>query len=237
MSIAVRPGIGGSGSAQGVERGAQNDGATQRKSTVHLTLEQIEIRYRELGPFQWLHPRNVEGIDTQRLKEFNKDRWFKMVCTDEDSIREDLVVVEYLLACIRRSNDSMGKDTPYSGEIEITSDVILDAVAYMISDWGSSFAAVMFAVQKGLITEDNAERNFDMLLMAHGKAEPFIKDIYRDFILEIYRYGPLWKPPTGAFSRSLRKDQNESMTRLFDNMYVTINNSNCRFFSDGRRRW
>lgn len=188
------------------------------------------------GPFEWIDPELIEGIDPYTLKISNERKWFRKNNISDDIETEDEIIVDYLCECLleRKMDIENRRSIPHA--LDIDAVMLVKAGIFLICDLGSSYAGTNLAVWRDLITDRNARKCLDLLCSAYERSDPFVRDILRDFILNLFRFGPLWDPPEGTFSTVLTNEQNKFLTLIFEKGYSTINNQDARFFSDGSKR-
>ncbi|MCZ4279669.1 hypothetical protein O4H49_02690 [Kiloniella laminariae] len=193
------------------------------------------------GPYCWVSPEDVGGIDRQEVLANNRKRWFLSVkeyrlLRDDEFARghdpADVSLTEYLTDCLLE-RESLTAIPP---ELRITGRDYVEAVRYMICELGSSYASNMLQMYRDLIDETNASACLVCLQEEFEPAEPFIKDILRDFILEVFQFGELWYEE-GKYKNVLTDAQNRFLRKIYDDLYYTYNNDDLRFFRDGSPRF
>ncbi len=90
---------------------------------------------------------------------------------------------------------------------------------------------------KNIISSNVAQDCMDMLIKEYDSIKDlYIKDMFRDFILEIFEYGPLWESKTSKY-KFLDHNSFFFLHQIFKNGYYTINNEDARYFSNGKKRF
>jgi hypothetical protein len=204
-----------------------------------MHLDDIEALEATVGPPVWIAPKEIRGIDEIGLKRANEEQWFSVANSSTRDIElPDLTVVLFLLRALRARTSFLEQGSEVPEQLDVSSSLLLEGVLHMISVWGSSFAATMFVGEKDIVSavEKDPEKSLDLMRSKYMEADPFVKDILRDFILDVLRYGPAWEPTVGRYCSSLRDDQIAFLQHLSDGGYVTIDNADGRYFVDGRRR-
>jgi hypothetical protein len=187
------------------------------------------------GPFAWMRPDCVQGIDITAVKEMNELRWFQKLKLGDDDDTPDEIIADYLSRCLIRRHILMDDKEPLPSELEIDGVMLVNACIYLICELGSSYAAFRLSIYNELVTEDNVHTCLDLAADAYENSTGFIRDILRDFILDMFRYGPLWQEEGGYFTDVLTPEQNDFLKRVFDQGYLTLDNEDGRLFADGSK--
>ena len=207
---------------------------------IHIDEIRQRVTDHEDGPYDWVDPRNIAGLDLEDARRENKEEWFIQVTRayvesiGEGEDTDDGVITDYLRDCINGQNSTCICQKKL---VPITDFMFIDAAIFLIEEMGSSYAAVILIVYRKIVEKENLQACFDMVRQALERTrEPFIIDIWRDFMLDLFEFGPLWHAKTSP-SRYLDKASVDFLQQILDDGYVTIDNKDARYFSDGRARW
>ncbi len=172
--------------------------------------------------------------------EDNRGRWFSPYNPDikEPNNPAD-ILTNYFNDCVLQKNFNnifaFDENNNVQPPPDISSEDFIQAASYLICDMGSSYAAHTLTVYRELITHENAKLCFETLYDRYADAEPFIKDLLRNFFFEIFQYGPLWGNKESVFASALTDKQNAFFKTIFDRGYYTLSNTDGRLFADGRK--
>ncbi|MBU2714347.1 hypothetical protein [Zooshikella harenae] len=201
-----------------------------------MHLNDLINKLEQDGPFEWVSPEMIEDFDFVKLKAKNELKWFQKSNPSEDIESPDEIITDYLCECLleRKFLIDNGRSLPLV--LDIDAFMLVEAAIYLICKLGSSYAGTHLAGWRDLLTSNKASGCLDLLAKAYTNSNSFVRDILRDFILELFRYGPLWTPSKGAFFNSLNDEQNSFLRLALLNGYITINNKDSRYFIDGSMR-
>ncbi len=204
---------------------------------IRLALCDLEVIMATDGPYHWIKPEEISGIDEKEVFSKNKTKWFKAWdgCVEDDFA--DTVLADYYNDCVSLRTIKLDKGQCIPRELDITGIDFIKVAIYLICNLGSNYAACVFTSNKKLVDEESAQPCLALMVDAFEKSEPFVKDILRDFILEVFKYGPLWSAvgSKGGFYQVLNLEQNLFLERIFKEGYITLSNVDGRLFADGRR--
>ncbi|WP_419905009.1 hypothetical protein [Kiloniella sp.] len=214
------------------------------------TLKEL-MRRNELGvPNLWLDIRSVTGFEKSFISINNFRKWF-MPTHPLLKGRPDRAdnFTQYLLGCFQGPCFILDKEKKLQPTPALTGIDFIEAASYLICDMGSSTAAKKLTQHgKSLITLENAKSCLEILRLRHAEVENYIKDILRDFILDLFQYAPLEQPDLNGeiegepgkggsvFTKVLSNEQNEFLKEIFATGYHTLSNSDDDLFADGRPR-
>ncbi len=206
-----------------------------------MHLNDLKERIETDGCFEWIHPKMVGGIEPYKLKVYNENKWFRRSeIKDSDSYEsEDEIITDYLYECLieRKMLIDNGEDIPEA--LNVNAIMLVKAGVYLICDLGSSYAGTHLAHWRELLSKGDVSDCLDVLISAHGVTpESFIRDILRDFILELFSFGTLWgyHENEGKHSALLSNEHNDFLRKIFSDGYSTIDKHNAKLFIDGSKR-
>lgn len=197
-----------------------------------MQLSEMNERLDSEGPFVWCDPWNVKGVDFTVVKACNEKRWFRPLNVEEElEETPDEVIVEFLMYAII-SHERL--KTPAIDGLRF-----VKAVLFLVCEAGSSYAANILVAKRELVQEQDARECLALLKGAYSSSTWFIRDILRDFILELFCFGPLWEEePYGGRFRDLWTEQELAfLHHVFDDGYLTIDKEDASLFVDGTKRW
>ncbi|WP_444933682.1 hypothetical protein [Microbulbifer sp. JTAC008] len=188
------------------------------------------------GPFRWVYPGSIEGFNSAALKSENERKWFRKGNFSEDVDSADEVITDYLYECLLERKNLIDNEESITVALDVDAVMLVKAGICLICNFGSSYAGTHLSDWRELLTTNNASTCLDLLESAYEDSDSFIRDILRDFILELFRYGPLWDPQEGYFSKALSDKENKFLSLVLKQGYLTISNQDARLFVDGSRR-
>ncbi|MDM3872124.1 hypothetical protein QSV34_12280 [Porticoccus sp. W117] len=186
---------------------------------------------------RWLRPIDVSGVDSESLLKLNEKKWFATGLRDDENETADEIITDYLRECLSRQDKLVSENKDIPKDAVIDAKMLVDAAIFLICFLGSSYAATLLSWSRELISPDNASDCLVDLSEAYANSQSFVRDILRDFILEIYRYGPLWGDEGREVFNTLNDDQQLFLKTVFDDGYLTIDKNNARLFESGQERW
>lgn len=204
--------------------------------TLLMHLNDLENNIDADGPFKWIDPEVIEGIDSIGLKANNERKWFRKSVDAEDVEGADEIVTDYLCECLLEQRMLIDGEEAIPQKLDIDAVMLVKAGIYLMCDFGSSYAGTHLSSWRELLTTSNAATCLDLLASAYENSGSFVRDILRDFILELFRYGPMWEPQEGYFSKVLSDEQNSFLSLVLEQGYSTIDNQDARSFADGSKR-
>jgi hypothetical protein len=199
-------------------------------------IRDIHERVIEYGPYEWIDPKDIKDLDLDLIKAKNKKDWFGVANVEDisDEESDDEIIVDYLVDCLseQKSDPTSSIKIPQINEL-----MFLEAAIFLICELGSSYAKTHMAKFKTLISEQKSQECINLVIANYKNiSELFIKDIYRDFVLEVFEYGPLWEWSNSKY-KILDQHSNKFLEQIFKNGYFTIDNDDARYFSDGTKRF
>ncbi len=198
-----------------------------------ININELSERVENYGPYEWVDPKNICGTDVYKTKAENRKKWFGRFCETYES--DDEKIADYLTDCLLDCEGLRMKENS-SVYININGKMLVEAAICLICEYGSSYAGVHLSIWHNLINDKNAQECLDLLVSAYEKSEPFVKDILRDFILELYRIGSLWTSDNDCYEKILDKNSNDFLKRIVKEGYLTIDKRDARFFVNGSKR-
>lgn len=206
-----------------------------------IHIDNLSKRLSDYGPFEWVFPENVLGIDKDKVRNINKEKWFSSKAGIDDlaieNESEDETITDYLLDCLSEQNLGIDENLKTEKSMKIDGITLVKTAIELICGFGSSYAGVLLTTYRELINESNVQECMKLLKNTYEKSmEPFIKDILRDFILDIFEFGPLLNNASGKYYKFLNKDSNDFLKKIYDHGYFTINKDDARYFSNGKKR-
>lgn len=203
-----------------------------------IDISEIQKRVFEGGPFEWEMPQDILGVNIQQIKKNNSDHWYNLEGKKSDSPEDpdydldDKIIVDYLSLCL--SNFVEKKTTIKT--CTISEEMWLNATIYLICELSSSYANTFLSNYNSIIPDNKLQKCCDILMDCYKNiSEKHIRDIFRDFILHVFEYGPLWESSNSKYKKLDTKSRLFLKT-IYQNKYETINNFDARYYSDGRRR-
>lgn len=175
------------------------------------------------GPYTWLKASEVGGVDVQGVIRANKENWFSERTTHmplDDS--PDQVIADYLCDCLAWQD--LGDDSEVGHGERVTGLSLIENAIFLIGAMGSSYAAVSLVMWRERIVSEEAQECLALLLEAYGSSVGFVRDILRDFILDLFCFGPLWEdePFGGTFAELWSFEELDSLKTVFQNGYETL---------------
>lgn len=189
-----------------------------------MHLSEIDSANWNCGPYAWVRPSAISGVNAAEIKELNRESWFLSGKTLDIRVgMVDHLIVDYLQGCLFAKRNLVQRNCEIPDTLHVGPRDIIDATVYLIEDLGSLYAAIMLVgvPEIDLGAQGIAESCLDELMQKYGSSDSFVRDIFRDYILDLYQFGPLWAPPEGCYSKFLREDQDNFLKEIFDGGYVT----------------
>ncbi len=199
-----------------------------------MHINEIVKRLENEGPYKFVHPDKILGIDSDKIMDKNRIKWYSKIKVDEgDDLGLDTEIAEYLDQILLEQENLQKKG--YSPKM-LNGLTFVDAIISLICRFGSSYAGYNLSMWSCLLNERNAQDCLDALRSAYEKSDDFITDILRDFIIDFFRYGSLWLPEDRVCVNSLTKDSVGFLAQLSKSDYVTFCKSDARLFKNGSPR-
>lgn len=157
-----------------------------------MHLIELNKRLENDGPYIWIEPHSIEGIDLDLLIENNRKRWLNK--RTEDGIEtEDEIIVDYLWDCLMEQKRREEENDEVVGIEKINSIALIEAAVFLITKMGSSYAATLLATFRDLLIPEEMDDCFIMLKSALESVDDFRLDILEYFILELFQTRPTFK--------------------------------------------
>lgn len=152
--------------------------------SVSISIEEVINRDEGAGPFIWVRPQDVSGIEASEILARNlKSRVTWSSDSDADVVLPEAYVCSYLESCVRHR----------SGQSEIQADDVIVACVYMMVHWGSSLPAHGFFGDLDLLSLENASRILKIIrLIYDGLSHEILRQNIRYFVGEHYRVAGMW---------------------------------------------
>lgn len=160
-------------------------------SSIPTSIEKLIIRDEGVGPFVWVRPQNISGIDASLIlaRNLNLKKEAGPIFDDEDILPE-ASVCSYLESCVRHRSDRS----------KISVDDVIDACVHIMVRWGSSLPAHGFYGDVDLLSLENASRILKIIRNVYEKlSNEVLRQNVRYFVGEHYRVSGVWM--LGAKSR------------------------------------
>lgn len=196
----------------------------------------VHERVIECGPYEWIDPKDIKYLDLALFRDKNKKDWFSNANIEDmdDEESDDEIIVDYLVDCL---SEQINEPTSFSKMSQINELMFLEAAIFLICELGSSYAKTHMAKFKTLISDKKSQECMNLLIESYKNIkELYVKDIYRDFVLEVFEYGPLWESSKSKY-KTLDQNSSRFLERIFKEGYFTIDNNDARYFSDGTQRF
>jgi len=129
-----------------------------------LHINEIHKRVLEYGPYDWINPKDIIGLNSHLIKKINKERWFEVIdvskISDDDT--DDEMIVDYLEDCLSEqiNNTTDGENIP-----QINGMMFIQATTFLICELASSYAATHLAKYKTVINEGDAQDCMNSLIL------------------------------------------------------------------------
>jgi hypothetical protein len=152
--------------------------------SVPISIDELISRDESAGPFVWVRPQNISGIDASVILEKNlKLRERAGSISDDEYILPEASVCSYLESCIRHRSDR--------SKIEV--DDVIDACVHIMVRWGSSLPAHGFYGDVDLLSPDNASRILKIIQNIYQELDnEVLRQNIRYFVGEHYRVSGVW---------------------------------------------
>lgn len=202
-----------------------------KNSISTLSVKEIQSRVNNYGPYEWVNPSEVSGFDAQQLFQELKRRYFyshdEMIAEIQRADNDDndfywtdpaSIITDYLASCLIQKKYYEQKNEAVPHGLSMSSFDFIEAVVFLITSLGSSYAATKLAGDREAIQTDDVSACFERLKMIYeGTSELFVRQILNDFIIDFYQYGILWLDTSGLIC------------------YLTIEQINFLAYLDGQR--
>lgn len=205
-----------------------------------MHVDEMNRRIEAEGPYVWCDPWDVEGVDFAAVKSWNERRWFSPVNVEiEEEDTPDEVIVEYLCSVMTERWYVETYRKPVGPGLDFDGVRWVKAVVFLVCQTGSSYAAVILGMHREIVKPADAKECFALVKDAYDSSTWFVRDILRDFIIDLFEFGPLWEdePYGGRFSELWTEEELAFLHQVFDDGYLTIDKENARLFVDGTKRW
>jgi len=152
--------------------------------STRISIEELVARDEGAGPFVWVRPQDVIGIDASKILAGNlKSRKSLNSYFDDEDISPEASVCSYLESCVRHRPEHS----------EITVDDVVGACVYIMVKWGSSLPAHGFYGDLDLISSGNASRILKILRTVYdGLSTEVLRQNIRYFVGEHYQTNGVW---------------------------------------------
>jgi hypothetical protein len=190
----------------------------------------IDQYYIDLIPQPWVHLDELQGLDISGIFSKNQRCWFTPTSCEEEQGCNDLdddhfIITEYITDVFDISKNGSAM-------------LLVESAIFLIGTLGSTYAAYMLGHPiDSLITRYNARECLEPLMSAHKASRSFVRDIFRDFILDLFLAGGYFAPDNegkSIFFEVLTDEQNTFLKNIYDQEYITLSNEDGRLFADGR---
>ena len=206
-----------------------------------MHVDEMNRRIEAEGPYVWCDPWDVEGVDFAAVKSWNERRWFSPVNVkiEEEEETPDEVIVEYLCSVITRILNLRLYRKQTEPDLDIDGVKLVKSIVFLVCEMGSSYAATIMGMQRRLVKPADAKECFALVKDAYDSSTWFVRDILRDFIIDLFEFGPLWEdePYGGRFSELWTEEELTFLHQVFENGYLTIDKEDASLFVDGTKRW
>lgn len=169
--------------------------------SVAISIEEVINRDEGAGPFIWVRPQDVSGIEAPAILARNlKSRATWGSDSDADDVLPETYVCSYLESCVRHRSD----------QSKIQADDVIAACVYMMVCWGTSLPAHGFYGDLDLLSLENASRILKSIRLVYdGLSHEVLRQNIRYFVSEHYRSGGAWL--LGGESRFLNVMDSEDL--------------------------
>lgn len=152
--------------------------------SVPISIDELISRDEGVGPFVWVRPQNISGIDASVIFARNlKLRERPALISDDEDMLPEASVCSYLESCIRHRSDR--------SKIEV--DDVIDACVHIMLRWGSSLPAHGFYGDVDLLSCDNASRILKIIKNIYEDlSNEVLRQNIRYFVGEHYRVSGVW---------------------------------------------
>jgi hypothetical protein len=196
-----------------------------------VTLELLKNRLADDdGVWPWVDPQSVEGFDREAAFLAAKMNWFRI--SNRPDLTESAVEVipDYLNFVLSQASRVKGQLIPGAR--------FLDAVIWLIQNLGSSYACSTLAVWRTLVREIEPQAAISPVMRAFEQSsEAFVRDILRNMLREYFDVGGLFPGWQTRLEGQVEAELLASLEALVHGGYETIDNTDARYFSDGRPRF
>lgn len=133
-------------------------------------------------PSRWIDLRSVGGYDRSAEFERGKRSWRHGGTGDGEIEHPAEIMADYLTWVIR------DPDCPAQ-----PSNVLVDAALFLIETLGSTYATYTLPTARNQLVGGQSSQFLDRVLSTrHATSEPFVKDLLRDFMMEVLNAGPFF---------------------------------------------
>ena len=182
-----------------------------------IDIAEIEYREDNVGPYEWMDPATITGINEKFEKEKRRIEWeiFEarepfIYDLDEDA-GPDVILTQYFDSCIEYYFDNNKLE-----QIEV--QCFVNVALYIMINLGSHHPVLFLDNSKRITTEKNAKFILNEFKQVYQQTkEPFVRENLRDFILEKYKFGYGWIKPKGKFADILSEEENGFLEFLLKN--------------------
>ncbi|WP_440531910.1 hypothetical protein [Variovorax sp. YR566] len=189
-------------------------------SSIGVSIEELINRDEGAGPFIWVRPQDVSGVDAAEMLARNLKAKEKLNSSFEDEdIFPEAFVCSYLESCVRHR----------SAQAKIDVEDVIGACVYIMVKWGSSIPAHGFYGDLDLLSLDNASKILKIIRSVYqGLSNEVLRKNIRYFVSEHYRASGVWAlSDASRFFGALDSEDLEFVSKLnFDEMNSILNSSN-----------
>lgn len=150
---------------------------------MHLT--ELKKRIKDDGPFVWIEPNSIIGVNLDDVLHRNRERWLNKYTPDDQIETEDEIIVDYLWDCLMEQKNTKQIQSDIK---KINSIDLVNAVIFLIQSMGSSYAASLLVVFRDLLSQEEIQECITALEQAFKNSKEFQSYVMKSFILDFFRY-------------------------------------------------
>lgn len=152
--------------------------------SIPISIEELMIRDEGIGPFVWVRPQNISGIDASEILAKNlKLRQELERRFDDEDVLPEASICSYLESCVRHK----------SAQSNINVDDVMDACVDIMVRWGSSLPAHGFYGNIDLLSFENASRVLKVIKDVYESlSNEVLRQNIRYFVGEHYQVSGVW---------------------------------------------
>ncbi|WP_143080696.1 hypothetical protein [Variovorax sp. YR750] len=152
--------------------------------SISISIEELIVRDEGVGPFVWVRPQNISGIDASVILAKNlKLRQEVERRFDDEDVLPEASICSYLESCVRHK----------SAQSNINVDDVMDACVDIMVRWGSSLPAHGFYGNIDLLSFENASRVLKVIKDVYESlSNEVLRQNIRYFVGEHYQVSGVW---------------------------------------------
>ena len=184
----------------------------------------LEYEDQGIGDYRWIHPKAIVGFDKKNARALAMQRDlgegdYENSAEAEFEETPDTLITDYLAKCLERRNACLKNGIPLSRHLNVTPLEYVDAILYLITDLGSSYACHILGAthfhDDNFLSSQDARPILERLRIAlQTTTDKRISNLVRDLILEIFHLGYPWTSNVPRFDEVLMGEEKAFLASL-----------------------